>query len=268
MTRTLGTLLLIAVLLSACAESTSLRPATPGAAVSGEVSKPGAMLAYAHEVGFEVAPDSMAARIAAVQSACNEERFGTCSVLGIEQNTGDYARASIRLRVVPAGVEPLIALAADGSELAERKTSAEDLADAVADVAAQRDLLQRERQTLQGYVERKDLSVSDLITLSQRLAAVESSLHQLAQEAANQRRRLESNHLRIELRSNVPYDDRSNYSFADLWDLMYESLLDGLFSVVEYGAYLLPLVLLIFPFALAWRWAWRKATGSARRQST
>ncbi len=239
----------------------------PGASVSGEVSKPGAMLAYAHEVGFEVAPDSMAARIAAVQSACNEERFGACSVLGIEQNTGDQPRSSIQVRAAPAGIEPLIALAADGSDIAERKTSAEDLADAVADVAAQRDLLRRERETLLGYTERKDLSVADLISLSQRLAEVESGLHELGQEAANQRRRIETNRLKIELRSNVEYNARSDHSLGDAWNSFIDSLVEGVFDTAQYAGYLLPLLMLIFPLALGWRWAWRRLTGAGRRQS-
>mgnify|MGYP006178246639 FL=1 len=52
------------------------------------------------------------------------------------------------LRIVPEGVEPIVQQASPGAELGERITSAEDLADAVADVQRQQQRLKAQQQRL------------------------------------------------------------------------------------------------------------------------
>ncbi len=257
--------ILILLSLGCAGKKASTDAGAEGGRVSGEAPKPGALLAYEHEIQFKVAPDTMNRRITAVQTACNEEKFGACSVLGINSSSGEYATASIVLRVAPAGVEPLVALASQGSAIDKRVTKAEDLADAVADVAAQQDLLRRQRETLLTYVARKDLAVGDMITLSQQLATVDSSLHGLSQQSADQRRRIETNLLTIELRSNVVARDKQSISIRDAWQTFSNSFVAGINDAAEYAGYLLPLLLLVFPLALIWRWLWRLATGKYRR---
>jgi hypothetical protein len=259
--------LLMLGLVAGCGKAKVANPdAGTGASerISGESPKPGALLAYAHAIEFSVAPDSMMRRVTAVQSACNEERFGACSVLGIESESGDYASASITVRVLPAGVEPLIGLAGEGDAIAKRSTRADDLADAVADVAAQRDLLQRQRETLLGFVARKDIAVADMIAVSQQLANIESMLQGLAQQSADQRRRIETNLLSIKLHSNTDVESAQGFSFRDSWETFSDSLAEGVAATAEYVGFLLPLLLVVFPLALFWRWSWRWATRKSR----
>ena len=257
-------MLSVGLLMMACGKKSMLDADTDAGAravVAGEIAKPGALLAYEHELSFVVAPDSMQRRITAVQTACSEEKYGACSVLGIESNTGNYATASIKLRMVPAGIENMIALAGERDAASTRKTKADDLADAVADVAAQQDLLQRQRDTLLTYVQRKDIAVADMITVSQQLASIESTLHGLAQQAADQRRRIETNLLTIDLRSNAaPARMASEFSFREAGWMFVDSLAEGATAAAEYAGFFLPLMLLVFPMALLWRWAWRRAT--------
>jgi len=228
--------------------------------VSGEAPKPGALLAYEHELRFSVAPETMNRRITAVQTACNQEKFGACSVLGIESSSGDYASASIVLRAEPAGIESLVALAGEDAVVEKRTTKAEDLADAVADVKVQQDLLKRQRETLLIYVARKDLAVADMIALSQQIATVESTLQALSQQSADQRRRIETNRLSIELRSNILAGVNQGISIRESWDTFTNSLIEGINDCAEYAGYLMPVLLLVFPLALFWRWLWRLAT--------
>ncbi|HET9484440.1 MAG TPA: DUF4349 domain-containing protein, partial [Xanthomonadales bacterium] len=123
---------------------------------------PGAHLAYEHEVELEAAPDTIGPRITAVRDACTSERFGACSVLAIEATNGEYGRSYITVRAVPQAIEPLVALASDGANPKRRTTKAEDLADAVADVAQRRDLATRQRERLLELSERRDLGVGDI----------------------------------------------------------------------------------------------------------
>lgn len=250
-----------------CSKKVVATEASEPNAIGGETAKPGALLAYEHNVRFEVAPDSIARRIAAVQVACNDERFGACSVLGISSTAGEQGSGEISVRVVPAGVEKLVALAGEGSGVAHRQTKAEDLADAVADVAGQQDLLTRQRASLIGFLDRKDLPVADLITVAQQLASVDSQLQALSQTAAQQRRRIETNLLQISLQSNVEATRTSDFTFTGAWHTFVESLAEGVDSAAESAGYLLPLALLFFPLALLWRWAWRFATRASRAKT-
>jgi len=252
-------------LLGACSKKETVT-ATDTAApeVAGLASKTGGFLAYAHTVAFEVEPDSIGDRITALQRACNEERFGACSVLEVQSTSGRRAIGSIAMRVAPAAVEQLVTLGADGAKIASRQTFAEDLADAVAGVADSRDLLTRERAKLLELSEHKDLTVADLITLSERLAAVEARLQSLAQEAAQQRRRIETNHLKIDFTSNAPWEEESDFSFGEIWETFTSNLQDGVQDAAEYAGFLLPMFILFFPLALLWRWAWRWATRKSR----
>jgi hypothetical protein len=257
------TLLLLGAL-GSCKKASVMAPETTAPeGVAGVVSKTGGFLAYTHSVNFEVDPNSIGGRISALQAACNEERFGACSVLAVESTSGRRATGSIAMRVVPAGVEELVKLGADGADVASRRTSAEDLADAVADVTDSQDLLKRQRAKLLEFSERKDLAVTDLITLSENLAAVDARLQSLAQEAAQQRRRIETNHLTIDFASNAGWEDESDVSFGAIWETFASNFKYGIDGAAEYAGFFLPILVLFFPLALLWRWAWRLATRSS-----
>lgn len=260
-------MLIVLLALSACAkkaEESNMAAGAEPTLIAGAAPKSGSLLAYEHEVAFEVPPDTMMRRIGAVQAACNEERAGACSVLSIDSTAGNYPKASITVRVVPAGVEPLVALAGEGAAIESRSTTAEDLAAAVADVVSRQDLLRRQRETLLAFVARKDIPVGDMIAVSRELASVDSQLQGLAQDAASQQRRIETNRLTILLRSDSTAELGSRFSFRAIWHSFTDSLAEGTESAAEYAGYFLPLLLLVFPLALTWRWAWRWATRRSR----
>lgn len=263
--RIFGFVLMLGVA-AGCAKNASVAAGSQSEPVTGAVAKPGSALAYEHGIWFQVAPDSMSRRVTAVQTACTEERFGACSVLAIELGNGGSANAdaSIKLRSAPQGVEPLVALAAEGKAIWKRQTSAEDLADAVADVAGQQEMLRRQRERLLGYLQRKDVAVADMIAVSQQLASIESSLQALGQQSADQQRRIETNLLTITLFSDQEADSVSDVSFGEAWSTFVDSLAEGLTAAAEYAGFLLPLALLLFPMALLWRWGWRWATRRSR----
>ena len=107
--------------------------------VQGQVANAGNSLACEHTLRFRfrirIAADAMHARLTEACLACEAARFGACSVLRIEEDAGSYPSASLMLRIVPAGVEPLVNLAARDASVGSRETRADDLAQAVADSA-------------------------------------------------------------------------------------------------------------------------------------
>jgi hypothetical protein len=226
--------------------------------VTGEQSKAGAFLAYEHKIRVDLKENTIAARVEAVREACVSERFGACSLLSVEQSSGNYPHGEIAVRIIPAGVEPLVKLASEGGSVGTRTTSAEDLAETVADTARERELLTRQRVRLEEFNARKDLSVTDMLALSKELAAIEVQGDALEKEMAQQRRRIETNRLTINFA--VPYVESGGSRIGEAFKALWSSLVEGVVDALAYLGYGLPFLVLGFPLLLILRWAWRKAT--------
>jgi hypothetical protein len=223
------------------------------AAINGEQGRAGAQLAYEHELTLALPGALLAPRMQATREACETARFGACNILGI---TEDSNGGEIILRIAPNGVEPMVALAAEGGKLGQRITTAEDLADAVDDVRRRQDRLLAQQQRLDELAKRKDITVSDLIALSKEQAAIENDLQALAQVAAGQQRRLDTNRVTLNFRSSDGANQASRFSrmFSNLGTNMVEGTADAL----ERASYILPFVILAFPVVWLWVWLWRK----------
>lgn len=200
-----------------------------------------------------------------MREACADERFGACSLLAVEQGSGSRPDGKVTLRIVPAGVEPLVNLAAEGGAIRSRKTSAEDLAQAVVDTAKQRDLLLRQQAKLEALQARRDLAVADSLVLVRELDAVEVQLDATAQESAQQRRRIETNRLTIDW--SAPSAQPEGSRILDALHNLRDSFNEGVADAIEYVGYLLPFLVLGFPLALFLRWLWRRATRSRGRRA-
>ncbi|WP_233874779.1 DUF4349 domain-containing protein [Paraburkholderia adhaesiva] len=173
-------------MLAACSkklEPTSMEATS--APVAGETPKAGALLAYEHSISINMPVAQISGRVSAVREACDSARFGACNVLRIEQSDRD---ASLTVRVVPAGVEPLSGLASQGGAISSRETSAQDLSEAVADNRRQREQLDAYATRLGELAQRKDLAVADLIAVSREQAQVQTQQATLEKEATQQQR--------------------------------------------------------------------------------
>lgn len=253
-------LLLLGVLQAAtgCSKKQEVSPAP----VSGEQSKAGAMLAYEHTLRIKLPEAKIADRLAAARQACESNRFGACNILRIQQ---DEHLASLVVRIVPEGVEPMAKLASQGGAVGYRQTRAEDLADAVNDNRRQRDLLEKHARHLAELAARKDMAVADLIALSHEQASVESQLQLLQAVASNQQRRLDTNRLELDFGSSDRYTrgGRIGTGFSGLPDEVTDGVIDAL-GLLGYG---LPFLILAFPLAMLWRRLWRRFTRSGRQKS-
>ena len=251
----------LAFALAACSKDRAGAASAPAvelgdAALRGESNGGGSLLAYEHEVGIRSDASSLAQRMASVREACVAQKFGSCSLLGEERQAGEQPSGNMRMRVTPAAVEPLVKLAAQGGEIGQRSTHAEDLADAVADNGLRQRRLQAQHAKLLEILERKDLKVEDMIALSQQLAAVEADLQGAGQEAAQQRRRIETNLLTLRFESSgfAARSSAVRQAFANLGSV-FDVSLAALITVV--GG-VLPFALFFGLIALGWRWYRRR----------
>lgn len=174
-------------------------PAPPPPPPPGSIlqAPKGTFLAYEHDARVRLPGKDIGAHVAAVRDACQQARFGDCAVLEISQRGDPFPGGEIVVRTAPAGVEPLLRLAGDGGEISQRSTTAEDLAQQVADTRLTRARLENEHARLLEYQRRGDLKMADLLTLSRRLAEIESGLQVAGQDAAQQQRRIDTQRLTI-----------------------------------------------------------------------
>lgn len=218
----------------------------------------GSYLAYEHDVGIVLAAAEIPARLQAAQADCRRKAYGACEVLQVSQQGGDYPSASLTVRIVPAGVEPMIAAASKGGEVGSRSTHAEDLAQVVRDNTVLRDRLQKERERLQEFQQRRDLSVADMIALSQQLSQVEAQLQAAEQEAAQHRRRIDTQKLTLNFQPPEGQSGRSEIRQA-LRDF-FATLAMGAAWTIRAVAFLIPLLLVLAVSWAGWRrWRRRKA---------
>ncbi|WMJ68475.1 DUF4349 domain-containing protein [Stenotrophomonas sp. 24(2023)] len=177
-------------------------------------------LAYEHEARVELEGSRIGPRLQALAEACQKARFGDCTLL--DMNEGDYTprpgtvrhEAQIRVRLAPAGVAPFIALAGSDGRIANRSTQAEDLAVAVADTRRTQDRLQREYEKLSALQQRADVKVADLLAISQRMSEIESGLEAANRDAAQQRRRIDTQLVTVKLEPPSAESGRSEIGEA------------------------------------------------------
>jgi ABC-type transporter Mla subunit MlaD len=106
---------------------------------------------------------------------------------------------------------------------------------------------------------RPDIKVADLITLAREQASVQQQLESLTQEAAQQKRRIDTNLLTLHF-SDANADSVWREFRQSLGKLL-GNLLEGTANALVALAYGLPFLLLFFPVLLLWRWAWRRVVG-------
>ncbi|WP_241200763.1 DUF4349 domain-containing protein [Lysobacter enzymogenes] len=198
----------------AAASAADVAAAPDAGGGSAKAADLGVLLAYEHRVRVRLSGEQIAVRAKAVQDACTAAKFGACVVLGMSQNGGDAPSASLQVRTVPQGVEPLIALAGQGDQIAERGIQAEDLAVAVRDNTMRQDRLRREHARLLEFQERRDLKMADVLTLSERIAEIESQLQAAEQEAAQQQRRISTQLITFEFATTAAQESSSEIGQA------------------------------------------------------
>ena len=214
-----------------------------------------AMLAYEHNVDIALPEDDIVARMQEAQQACRQAKFGDCVVLNVRQQGGDYPSASLGMRIAPAGVEPMIALASRDAEVGSRSTHAEDLAVVVRDNAVAQDRLRRERERLQEFQARRDLAVADMIALSKQLAETEAQLQAAEQEGAQHRRRIDTQLLTLNFQP--PRGERGRSEIGEAVRDFGRTLSMGTAWTIRALAFLIPLAVLVFVLVVVVR-RWRR----------
>lgn len=218
--------------------------------VVGQANRAGSFLAYEHEVMIRTRAQDIARRVEFVRKACMAGQFGTCSVLNEEQSAGESPSGSLKMRAEAKAIEPLVKLAADGADIAQRSTHAEDLADAVRDNGLREQRLRVQHEKLIELMARRDIKVEDLIALTQQLSSLEADMQSAEQESAQQQRRIETNLLTISFQSEGVTVESSRIRQAirglgETWDASVATLITVVGALLPFAAFVLVIVVLV-----------------------
>jgi hypothetical protein len=200
--------------------------------VAGQRNRADTFLAYEHQVHLRLPGAQVAPRVAAVRDACMAERFGACVVLGEEQGAGEFPQGHLKVRADPKAIGGLVDLPAEGAQIAQRSTTAEDLGDAIHDNSLRQRRLKLQHDKLSELAARPGGKLEDLMMLNERLASLEAELMNAEREAAIQQRRVETNLLTLHFESEVvsvasviESDTRRAFrSLYGIWDTSFAGL--------------------------------------------
>ncbi|AWH52831.1 DUF4349 domain-containing protein [Stenotrophomonas sp. ESTM1D_MKCIP4_1] len=206
-------LLPVLLAIAGCAQQGDRAASAAGAAAEAVASPEGAFLAYEHDVRIQLQAEQISPRIQQVAQACQSATFGDCAVLEVDQRSGERPSGEVTVRIAPKGVEPLIGLAGEGGQTQGRNTRAEDLAQQVADTALTKARLEKEHARLLSYQDRKDLKIEDLMAITTRLSEIEAGVEQANRQAAQQRRRIDTQ--RVTLHFDTTSGQRSRSEIGE-----------------------------------------------------
>lgn len=225
-------------------------------------------LAHEHLLSIEMSRELLPTRLREIEAACNADRTSNCTVLNVTLSSNqDLPSGSIRMRLAPGGIDPIVTLASKDGEVRSRNTSAEDLAEPVADTERQIALLTLHRDRLTELMKAKDIKIEQLIAVSKELATVQSQLDSLSTQRANLRRRIDTDLLTIDL--SLPRQDYTSQQtpVRDALRAFGSDFREAVGMVIRFFAVLLPWLVVILPglflLRLFWQWIGRRL---ARRQ--
>jgi len=217
-------------------------------------------LAYEHEVDIELDRDRIAGRVEEVRAACAAEVSSGCVVLEVSTNVQDaYLGSYIKMRIAPGSVEALVNKASEEARVKSRRTTAEDLAQPLADVGRQLSMLSGYRDRLTALLERRDTKVADLIATSKELAATQTQIEELTAQKTHLRRRIDTDLLTIHWRPPAAQLRAADSPIGDAFAAFGVNFREATAEVIRFVASLVPWLVIILPglilLRLFWRWS-------------
>lgn len=222
----------------------------------GAESKHSEYLAYRHNVEIAVAESALEGAHASILERCRSDESLQCTMLFSDISRSEYPSAVIRLRVAPAAVGPLVALAGQAGTIIRNSTSVEDLAAPIHDSQGNIAKLKSYLQDLERLREKSKDDVGALIELTREIAGATAQLEAALGEEAKLRERVDLQLLNL----NFSVDGQASFSSPirrALGDFA-EDLSEGIAQTISGVAYLLPWLVVFIPLFLLLRLLWRK----------
>lgn len=244
--------LLLATLLAGCSARHDAPPGKAAAMSEARVEhKRAAWVAYAHEVELEV-PEGRTRQVAdVVQQACAALPEHGCTLLESSIHSGAVAGATVRMRLVPDGVNKVLRALDGRGKVVAQSSKGEDLAEPIQDGDRKMAMLTGYRDQLQTLARQRGLEPEALIKLHRELAEVQSEIENAAGSQAQLRRRVDTELLTVAVQEHAEAGQanavkRAMQDFGD-------DLLRGVAMLITFVASTIPFALAGTAGYLVWR---------------
>lgn len=227
-----------------------------GAPLAFEPPPDDSILAIEHQLTIEVPEDELEAAYQAVVQGCANDAESLCTVLESTLTYGEYGSASLRARVRPAGVEPLIAIATSQGEVVRRSTRSEDLAKPIGDAGKSIAMLEAYLADLVRLRQQSRSEVDALIRVAAEIAKTQVELDSRKSEQAQLRQRVDLQILELDFVS-----EQSTSFWAPIGNSLGEftqDLASGVANVIRGLASLLPWLVVLVPLVFLLRRLWKR----------
>lgn len=253
-------LLALATLVAGCSGKPEVSQRGQAAVAEARTAhKRAALVAYEHEVELEVPVGHTRQVAEAVQQACAALPERGCTLLETRIQAGAVARATVRMRVTPDGVNKVLSSLDGRGKLVTQSSRAEDLAEPIDDVERKMAMLTGYRDQLQTLARQRSLDPEALIKLHRELAQVQGEIEKIATSKAQLRRRVDTELLTVSMYEHAKAEQLSRVKQA----------VDDFGADFLYGvAMLITFVASTIPFALTGAigyFVWRRVRARRRR---
>lgn len=227
-----------------------------GAPLAIEPPRDDASLAIEHRLTIEVAEDELEAAYQAVVQGCANDAESLCTLLESTLAYGEYGSASLRARVRPAGVEPLIAIATSHGEVIRRSTRGEDLAKPIGDAEKSIAMLEAYLADLIRLRQQSRNEIDALIRVAAEIAKTQTDLDASKSEQAQLRQRVDLQILEL----NFVSEQRTSFwgPIGNSLGEFTQDLAAGIATVIRGLASLLPWLVVLVPLLYLLRRLWKR----------
>jgi hypothetical protein len=233
-------------------------PADIKAQITPERRSPDSTLAYTHEIQIEISRDHLSEQLDAVKNACINDTVDSCTILSINSsNDINIPSGYISMRLSPKRVDDMINLAGQHGKVASLSTSAEDLAPQMNDTANRLASLNSYRDRLNGFMTKRDMPATQLITIARELSDTQTQIDELSRTQAGLKHRIDTDLLNI--RFSVPSTEyrQQQTPIADSLREFGDHFRIAIAGVIDFFAYVLPWIPVIFLVIFGIRKSWQ-----------
>ena len=216
----------------------------------------GGTFAYEHSLSVSVPNNDISNSVQAVIELCKEDRNNECTVLSSNYDVSDYSRGDVKIRIKPAGVNPLIQKASSFGKVTNLSTKVEDLAEVISDYDTRLEMLTTYRQKLQELETNASNDIDAMIKVTKELTQVQADIEKLTGESSYQKRRTQTDIINILFLSDKysSFWSPISKSISDYW----KNLSDGISYAITGTAYVIPWLIILVPIFILIRIIWRK----------
>ncbi|MCF6319669.1 MAG: DUF4349 domain-containing protein [Proteobacteria bacterium] len=255
MNKKLFCMLSLTLILNACGKSSdgnrNLDSAAQNRAANGE-----SYLAYEHSVTIDVTKEALKTTFNSAIEACVKDSQNQCTILYSEISSGDFATASIRMRLKSEGIDPILTISAKEGLITKRSTHVEDLAEPIIDSERQLAMVEGYLENLERLQDESKNNVEALIKVASEIAITQSKLDVLKGEHTYLKQRVNLDVLNLQ----IVIDQNSSFwlpileSFSGFSD----NLSEGIAEAIIGFAYLLPWLFILVSLVFFFRFLWRR----------